>query len=92
MRNEGRTIKTGEQPLKMVKVRAGTVNKLRELEVLKEAGVKDEGNSGEVMQGLYARSQTEPYIPDPVVDVSFFVDMARSAGVTLLCSGNHTEK
>ncbi|XP_006462844.1 hypothetical protein AGABI2DRAFT_47748, partial [Agaricus bisporus var. bisporus H97] len=68
MRNEGRTIKTGEQPLKMVKVRAGTVNKLRELEVLKEAGGSGEGNSGDAMQGLYARLQTELYIPDPVVD------------------------
>lgn len=72
MRNEGRTIKTGEQPLKMVKVRAGTVNKLRELEVLKEAGGSGEGNSGDAMQGFYARLQTELYIPDPVVDVSRF--------------------
>lgn len=71
MRSEGRTIKAGEQPLKMVKVRAGTVNKLRELEVLKEAGTSGEGGSaGEVMQGLYARSQTELYVPDPVIDVS----------------------
>lgn len=71
MRNEGRTVKAGEQPLKMVKVRAGTVNKLRELEVLKEAGTSGEGGPpGDAMQGLYARSQTEPYVPEPVINVS----------------------
>jgi xeroderma pigmentosum group C-complementing protein len=73
MRNEGRTVKAGEQPLKLVKVRAGTVNKLRELEVLKEAGTSGEGGPpGEAMQGLYARSQTELYVPDPVVNVRFY--------------------
>jgi len=25
-----------------------------------------------MMQGLYARSQTEVYVPDPVIDVSCF--------------------
>jgi xeroderma pigmentosum group C-complementing protein len=86
MRNSGRTVKAGEQPMKMVKIRAGTVNRMRELEVLKDelrvAGEEDDGqgtgsgagataNAGsEVMQGLYAFSQTEPYVPDPVVDVS----------------------
>ncbi|KAF9448723.1 Rad4-domain-containing protein [Macrolepiota fuliginosa MF-IS2] len=69
MRSEGRTVKAGEQPLKMIKVRAGTVNKLRELEVLKEAGASGKGEPpGEAMQGLYARSQTESYVPDPVID------------------------
>ncbi|KAF5360558.1 hypothetical protein D9756_005054 [Leucocoprinus leucothites] len=69
MRSEGRTVKAGEQPLKMIKVRAGTVNKLRELEVIKEAGASGEGGPpGDVMQGLYARSQTEVYVPDPVID------------------------
>lgn len=71
MRSEGRTVKTGEQPLKMVKIRASTLNKSRELEVLKEAGGNGgSGLSTEVMQGLYARSQTEPYVPEPVVNVS----------------------
>ncbi len=70
MRSEGRTIKAGEQPLKMVKIRASTVNKSRELEVLREAGTSGEGgSSAEVMQGLYARTQTEPYVPDPIVNV-----------------------
>ncbi|KAF9560913.1 Rad4-domain-containing protein [Agrocybe pediades] len=77
MRSTGRSVKAGEQPMKMVKVRAGTVNKMRELEVLKDelrvAGQDDQGQGSssagdEIMQGLYAFSQTEPYIPDPVVD------------------------
>ena len=82
MRNTGRTVIAGEQPMKMVKVRAGTVGRMRELEVLKDElrvasqdgpNGQDEGSSsatGEIMQGLYAYSQTEPYVPDPVVDVS----------------------
>ena len=83
MRNTGRVVIAGEQPMKMVKIRAGTVNRMRELEVLKDelkvAG-QDGPNGqvggsssavGEVMQGLYARSQTEPYVPDPVIDVGF---------------------
>jgi xeroderma pigmentosum group C-complementing protein len=70
MRSEGRVVKTGEQPLKMIKIRAGTVNKFRELEVLKKAGTSGEGGpSSEAMQGMYARSQTEPYVPDPVINV-----------------------
>ncbi|PPQ80442.1 hypothetical protein CVT25_001769 [Psilocybe cyanescens] len=78
IRNTGRTVKSGEQPMKMVKIRAGTVNRMRELEVLKDElnvaghdGPNGEGSSnsgGEVMQGLYAFSQTEPYVPDPVID------------------------
>jgi hypothetical protein len=83
MRNTGRTVIAGEQPMKMVKIRAGTINRMRELEVLKDdlrvAGSDgpnghDEGPSsaaGEIMQGLYGYSQTEPYVPDPVIDVSF---------------------
>ncbi|KAG6843606.1 hypothetical protein H0H87_002651, partial [Tephrocybe sp. NHM501043] len=70
MRSEGRMISEGQQPLKMVKIRAGTINRMRELEVmkdeLKEAG--DPGGLAETMQGLYARNQTEPYLPDPVID------------------------
>jgi xeroderma pigmentosum group C-complementing protein len=75
MRSEGRAVKEGMQPLKFNKVRAGTVNRMRELEILKD-GLRDAGEGsgtgpaeGEVMQGLYGRSQTEPYVPDPVVDV-----------------------
>ncbi|KDQ25687.1 hypothetical protein PLEOSDRAFT_51943 [Pleurotus ostreatus PC15] len=64
LRSEGRVVKAGCQPLKMVKARSGTVNKLREIETLKTAGA---GN-GEVMQGLYARGQTEMYVPPPVID------------------------
>lgn len=73
MRSEGRAVKEGTQPLKFNKVRAGTVNRMRELEILKnglrEAGEGSGAAGGDVMQALYARSQTEPYVPDPVVDV-----------------------
>ncbi|PPQ71040.1 hypothetical protein CVT24_011921 [Panaeolus cyanescens] len=80
LRSEGRMIKPGEQPMKMVKLRAGTINKMREVEALKdELKVAGEGNGegsstgsgvavGEVMQGLYAFSQTTPYVPAPVID------------------------
>ncbi|KAF8955950.1 hypothetical protein BDZ97DRAFT_1854167 [Flammula alnicola] len=64
MRNMGRTVKAGEQPMKMVKVRVGTVNRMRELEVLKDELRFWVGSHA----GLYAYSQTEPYIPPPVVD------------------------
>ena len=75
MRSEGRAVREGSQPLKVVKVRAGTVNKMRELEVLREAGAgegegSEGGVGGEATQGLYARSQTEMYRPDPVINVS----------------------
>lgn len=81
MRNMGRVVREGEQPMKMVKVRAGTVNRMREIEALKDdlkvAGYDNSTagtpNSGpEVLQGLYAYSQTVPYIPEPVVNVSQF--------------------
>lgn len=84
LRTVGRTIKEGEQPMKSVKVRPSTVNKMRELDMLKDelrvAGARDstsgEGSStiaGEAMQGLYAYSQTELYVPDAVVDVSNYL-------------------
>ncbi|KAF7364833.1 hypothetical protein MVEN_00353500 [Mycena venus] len=97
MRSEGRQIREGEQPMKWVKMRASTITRMREVEVMREglrvagehAGAEGEaangdgdnlgegGSSakhasknleGEVMQGLYALSQTELYVPDPVVD------------------------
>ncbi|KAF8073973.1 hypothetical protein FPV67DRAFT_1606155 [Lyophyllum atratum] len=71
MRSEGRTVKEGEQPLKMVKIRAGTISRMRELEVMKDE-LKAAGEPGasveETMQGLYARSQTEQYKPDPIIN------------------------
>lgn len=75
MRTEGRSVKPGSQPLKMIKLRASTVGKMREVEVLREAGSGGGEATGasEVMQGLYARSQTEKFVPDPVIDVSFTI-------------------
>ena len=66
-------------------MRAATVGKKREIEMAEEmrrgktdvasgsvgAGPGNTGVSenGEVMQGMYAGSQTELYVPEPVVDV-----------------------
>ncbi|KAI9443725.1 hypothetical protein F5148DRAFT_784537 [Russula earlei] len=62
----GRVVRMGEQPLKYVKQRAMTLNRRRELEI--RADVEGANSGGEAMQGLYAESQTEIYVPPPVVD------------------------
>ncbi|KIK69809.1 hypothetical protein GYMLUDRAFT_34213 [Collybiopsis luxurians FD-317 M1] len=109
LRSEGRQVKEGEVPIKYVKLRASTIGKRREVEMIKEGmkefnartnakgkgkgtdeevmGEKDgvldihvdeldggdvEGSGtrggADIMQGLYARHQTEPYVSDPVVN------------------------
>lgn len=68
---QGRVVRAGCQPMKMVKQRAVTISRQREMEVALERA-KAEGHAGneeEVMQGLYARSQTEQYKPEPIKDV-----------------------
>jgi xeroderma pigmentosum group C-complementing protein len=79
MRSEGRAVKEGCQAMKFVKMRAGTLGRTREIELLREgftdaeaAGTKGGAEAAErdLMQGLYARNQTELYTPDPVVNVS----------------------
>nr|GAT55865.1 predicted protein [Mycena chlorophos] len=69
LRSAGRSIREGEQPLKLVKARAATLGRMREVAVMKD-GLRTAGedDQGEVMTGLYAFSQTELYVPDPVVD------------------------
>jgi len=54
--------------MKMVKQRAMTIAKQREIEVAMERG--HNGEEGEVLQGLYARNQTDLYKPPPIVNVS----------------------
>ncbi len=96
MRTEGRTIQEGAHPLKMVKMRTGTIAKQRELEMLRD-GLREAGEAAglngeqQVMQGLYARSQTEPYVPPPVIDVS---PLERgSMGISLILPlGCHSKK
>ena len=75
---QGRNVREGCQPMKWVKQRAVTVNKKRAIEMAL-AGQKDlqvagegggTGSEKDVMQGLYAVSQTELYVPIPVLDVS----------------------
>ena len=66
---EGRRIKEGEQPMKMVKQRAMTINKRRAQEM-----AEAEGREEDTMQGLYAEWQTEKSIPPPIVDVRIDAD------------------
>ncbi|GAB7340021.1 hypothetical protein MBLNU457_6526t1 [Dothideomycetes sp. NU457] len=57
---EGREIKLGEQPMKLVKMRAVTTMRKREIEEI-------ERETGETAkQGLFARSQTDWIIPPPI--------------------------
>ena len=59
---EGRAIKAGEPPMKMVPVRAVTLMRKREVE-------EAERDSGEKLkQGLYAWDQTDWIIPPPIQD------------------------
>lgn len=59
---EGRQIMTGEQPLKMVPIRAVTTTRKREIE-------ESERATGEKpMQGMYSKEQTEWIVPEPIKD------------------------
>ncbi|KAK3651946.1 hypothetical protein LTR22_011876 [Elasticomyces elasticus] len=59
---EGRELKVGEQPMKLVPVRAVTLIRKREMEeALRETGEK-------MKQGLYSREQTDWIIPPPIKD------------------------
>ena len=60
---EGRIISMGQQPLKRVKARATTIERKRMLEMAKTDDQEED------QQGLYAKWQTEPYVPEPVIDV-----------------------
>lgn len=57
---EGRQVKAGEQPIKMVPVRAVTLNRKREVEEAERAGGE------KIRQGLYALDQTDWIIPPPI--------------------------
>ncbi|KAF8120653.1 hypothetical protein EV363DRAFT_1458950 [Boletus edulis] len=67
---QGRVIRQGCQPMKMVKQRAVTISRQREMELALERAKAEghAGGDGEVMQGLYAFSQTDVYKPDPIKD------------------------
>ncbi|KAI7902347.1 uncharacterized protein BX663DRAFT_510807 [Cokeromyces recurvatus] len=58
---QGKKIKEGEQPIKMVKANAVTIEKKRLKELAKQEG-------GDLMVACYGEWQTEPYIPPPVVN------------------------
>ena len=76
---QGRKVREGCQPMKWVKQRAVTVNKQRAIEMAlaernERSGANDQGegfsSEKDIMQGLYSMSQTELYVPDPIVNVS----------------------
>jgi hypothetical protein len=87
---QGYKIKEGAQPMKMIKQRAVTINKRRavEMALAEQSGDNGEGNEGGLMQGLYAKNQTELYIPPPVVDVSF----SFLQPVILFCTGRRSPR
>lgn len=59
---EGREVLEGQQPLKLVPMRAVTVTRKREIEERQRV------EGGKVKQGLYSKEQTDWIIPDPIVD------------------------
>lgn len=59
---EGRAVKAGEHPMKMVPIRAVTLNRKREV----EEAERDGGEKPK--QGMYARDQTDWIIPPPIKD------------------------
>jgi len=89
----GRVVRAGCQPMKLVKMRAATVGKLREIELAEEmrrgaekAGEGASGEQEEVMQGMYAESQTELYVPEPIIDVRFSLIPALRPIFGIVCS------
>ncbi|KAH7885453.1 hypothetical protein F5I97DRAFT_2033703 [Phlebopus sp. FC_14] len=67
---QGRVVREGCQPMKMVKQRAMTVGRQREMELALDRAKSEgqPGGEGEILQGLYARSQTDLYKPEPIKD------------------------
>ena len=65
----GRKVKEGSQPMKWVKQRAVTIHRRRAMEQAQQEG-------DELMQGLYSQSQTELYVPDPVIDVRHIISLS----------------
>lgn len=65
---QGREVLRGEEPMKLGKMRAVTINKKREIEASKERG-------DEMKQELYSLEQTRLYQAPAIKDVSwgFFV-------------------
>ncbi|KAI9797915.1 MAG: hypothetical protein M1825_005684 [Sarcosagium campestre] len=59
---EGREVKAGEQPLKLVPIRAVTLTRKREIEQAEAEG------GGKAKQGLYSKEQTAWIIPPPIQD------------------------
>jgi xeroderma pigmentosum group C-complementing protein len=68
---EGRIVRPLEQPVKYVKSRVVPSKRaIKDLSTVNEQGddPEDIGMSADGMVGLYGRWQTEPYVPDPIVN------------------------
>jgi xeroderma pigmentosum group C-complementing protein len=57
---EGREVREGQPPLKLVPMRAVTVTRKREIEE------RERLEGGKVKQGLYSKAQTDWIVPDPI--------------------------
>ncbi|KAF8312462.1 Rad4-domain-containing protein [Clavulina sp. PMI_390] len=70
LRTSGRTVKEGEQSLRYGKIKAATINKRRAIEMAaaESAAAGEAQSESSLTQGLYARWQTEAFVPEPVVD------------------------
>ncbi|KAL8744710.1 MAG: hypothetical protein Q9190_003068 [Brigantiaea leucoxantha] len=64
---EGRQVKEGEHPMKMVAVRAVTLTRKREVEEAQRRAA-GEGSGEKLKQGLYSRDQTQWIIPPPILN------------------------
>ncbi|KAF8895586.1 hypothetical protein BD779DRAFT_1500353 [Infundibulicybe gibba] len=98
MRSEGRTIKSGSQPLKFVKIRAGTVNRMRELEVmkddLKEAGSIGPSSSvaeGDMMQGYTPEVRLSYIHPNPSLMGAAHVPFKGTAKIARMLGFDYAE-
>jgi hypothetical protein len=97
---QGRKVREGCQPMKWVKQHAATVNKKRAIEMamadrsdgLSVAGGNQNAgfsNERDVMQAMYAENQTELYIADPVIDVSYIICSTHVWLLTLVCRARY---
>ncbi|KAJ3330265.1 hypothetical protein HDU76_006053 [Blyttiomyces sp. JEL0837] len=71
-KRKGRKIKDNESPVKIVKARASTVSKKREIEAARQntaSGLMDEGlGTNAASTSLYGEWQTDVYEPPPIID------------------------
>lgn len=62
--------------MKWVKQSASTINRRREIELAMDrlAVAGESSSESHVMQGLYSATQTELFVPPPIIDVRLSLD------------------